>query len=188
MTFNRTTRTINAVAGLELQNRQEVRYIPRLIQQSGVNETLTNAKKWASDNCDQEDEESEAFQDTLVCGIGWLNTTMDYETEPEGQIIVERIDPFEMVVDPNSKKRNFADASWLAHLKQLTKRELLAMWPNATDVMATQFWLDNDNDQHDATEAPFYKNDQSDKTSKSGSYVVVHYQWWERINTIRTAK
>jgi hypothetical protein len=186
VTFNRTGRTINAVVGLELQNRQEVRYVPREISDTGVNETLTNAGKWARDNCDAEDEESEMFQDSVICGVGWTDSLMDYEIDVEGQIIVERIDPLEMVVDPNSKKRNFADARWVAHIKQVTKKELKAMWPNA-DVMPSQFWLDSDTDDHDATEAPFYREDQSDKLPQMGKCVVVRYQWWERVPCISAA-
>lgn len=184
VTFNRCARTVNAVSGYELQNRQEVRYVPREKNDTGVNETLTSAGKWARDNCNAEDEESESFQDAVTCGLGWTDTRMDYEIDPEGQIIDERIDPFEMLVDPYSKKRNFADARWVARVKELSKKELKGMWPDA-DVMSSQFWLDNDTDAHDATEAQFYREDQSDKMPTSGRYVIVEYQWWERVPCIK---
>ena len=60
--FNKVCRTINAVAGLELQNRQGVSYYPRGNEDSGVNDLLTGAAQWVRDNCDAEDEESESFQ------------------------------------------------------------------------------------------------------------------------------
>src|SRR3990167_1544851 len=91
--FNRTARTINAIAGLEVQNRQEVRYIPRGTEDAPVNDLLTGAAKWVMDNCDAQDEESESFQDTLIAGMGWTDTSLDYETNPDGMIIVERDDP-----------------------------------------------------------------------------------------------
>lgn len=181
--FNRIARTINAVAGLELQNRQEVRFIPRQIDPniSELNEILTNAAKWARDQCDAEDEESESFQDNLICGVGWTDTRMDYETDPEGKILIERIDPLEMLVDPCSVKRNFVDARWVAHIKQITKKDFEQMWPNITSNQSI-FWSDNESSPHDATEAPFYNNDQSDKLDKPNMRTVVRYQYWQRVN------
>lgn len=180
--FNRIARTINAVAGLELQNRQEVRYIPRRVEQTNalVSDLLTNAAKWARDNCDAEDEESESFQDNLICGVGWTETRLDYEIEQEGKIIIERVDPLEMLVDPASLKRNFADARWVAHVKQLTKEQFKLLFPNV-DINTNTFWNDSDSSPHDATEAPFYDNDQSDKLDKPNYYTVIRYQYWERV-------
>lgn len=180
--FNRVARTINAVAGLELQNRQEIRYIPRQVdpQVAGYSENLTNAGKWVKEQCDAEDEESESFQDGLICGVGWVETHMDYEQEADGKVIEERIDPLEMMADPDSVKRNFADAKWVAHIRQISKKELREMFPNYEDATPGTFWNDVESDPHDATRAPFYENDQSDKLSKPNTYTLTKYQYWVR--------
>lgn len=128
ITFNRETRTINAVAGLEVQNRQSVVYHPRELQDGGVSDLVTQAAKWARDNCDAEDEESEAFIDSLICGVGWVSTRMDYEVEPEGRIVIERIDPREMGVGP-SKKRNFDDAKYRFRIKKYERDEFEERFP-----------------------------------------------------------
>lgn len=186
VTFNRCPRTINGVAGLELQNRQEIRCNAREKGDAAVSDVLNAALKWARDNCDAENEESEMFQDCLMTGVGWVGTRMEYEEEPEGQIIEERIDPLEMMVDPNSKKRNFADAKWVARIRQMTRREFNANWPNTKDIQPNLFWQDNDsNDEHDATQAPFYNNDQSDKLSQFKNYTVAQIQWWDKVPIVR---
>src|SRR3990167_4475737 len=69
--FNRIPRVINAVAGLELQNRQEVTYMPRTNADLGIADVLTDAANYVRDNCDAEDEESQMFKDCLVTGLGW---------------------------------------------------------------------------------------------------------------------
>ena len=34
---------------------------------------------------DAEDEESDAFRDTLICGMGWLENRLDHERDPDGK-------------------------------------------------------------------------------------------------------
>lgn len=129
--FNRVVRTVNALVGMEVQNRQEVKYFPRELSDGMVSELLTSAAKWVRDSCDAEDEESEAFQDSVTCGVGWTETRLDYELDEEGQIIIERADPFECGVDPSSKKRNFDDSRYRYRIKKYSKAEFEEKYPDA---------------------------------------------------------
>src|SRR5690242_18226984 len=88
ITFNRIGPIVNAVSGQEINNRQEVKYFPRQIGKSGVNEVLTAAAEWVRDECDAGDEESEAFLDAAISGIGWTETRLDYDEDLDGQIII----------------------------------------------------------------------------------------------------
>ena len=110
ITFNRIDPVIDAVAGTEVSNRQEVSYIPREEGDVKKNELYTAAAKWFREQCDAEDEESDAFQDVLTCGMGWTETRLDYEEDEEGAPVVNRIDPFEMFADHSAAKRNFEHA------------------------------------------------------------------------------
>lgn len=186
--FNRIVRTINAVSGVELQNRQEIRYYPRNIDlnqqnpddltDSGYSEILNNAAKWVREQNNAEDEESEAFEDCLISGIGWTETKMDYDTDPEGMIAKDRIDPLQMLVDPNSTKRNFSDARWIACIKDFTKKEAQKMFPGLDNVEAGSFWGDQDGLVHDQQDEWKYINDYSDQIAKIGMVSVIQYQYW----------
>lgn len=181
VTFNRLCRTINAVAGLELQNRQEVRYLPRQNDDGGFSDMLTSAAKWARDLCDAEDEESEMFQDCLITGIGWTETRIDTESSDEPQIKVDRIDPLEMLADPESKKRNFDDARWVARVKHLTKDEFEELFPDAVDTMPSQFWNDDDASLASDDDEDKYRHDESAQTIKNKKTIAVaQYQCWKR--------
>src|SRR6185437_10982446 len=79
VTFNRIQPFVDVVGGLEVNNRQETQYFPRQLGAAGVNELFTGAAKWSRDECDAEDEESEAFRDACICGMGNTQTLMTYD-------------------------------------------------------------------------------------------------------------
>ena len=179
--FNRVGPVIDSVCGTEVNNRQQVQYLPRQVGDSGVNELLTGAASWVRDNCDAEDEESDAFFDVCVCGLGWTETRMDYTDEQEGQILIERIDPLTMRYDPAAKKRNLTDARWVQREEWMTKEEIEATWPEADEMIeGNSLGADDDfNVQpHDATNAWLYAKDAVAYDPKNGKFLVIHHQWF----------
>jgi len=195
ITFNRTGPIIEAVAGSEINNRQEVRYLPRTLDDSGPNEGFSEAARWVRDLCDAEDEESDAFMDTLICGMGWTETRMEYEDDLDGEIKIDRIDPLEMWWDPDSKKRNLADARWLMRVKKLSYSDIEALWPSkAAEVIAKGPW-DKATDEAMGFEANANSPDQYvdsdyeewDIRPDKKKIRVVEYQWWEREAVYRVA-
>src|SRR5579859_3747968 len=82
-------------------------------------ESITDAIKWVRDECDAEDEESEAFIDAVICGLGRTETRLDYETDPDGMIDEDRVDPLEMYWDAYARKRNLTDARHVFHRTEM---------------------------------------------------------------------
>jgi hypothetical protein len=149
--FNRTGTIIDAVSGSEVNNRQEVTFIPRVLgdaQKTGVANLRTAAAKWVRDNCDAEDEESDSFLDVLISGMGFTQTRMDYEEEEEGKVVIERVDPLEMKWDSGARKRNLSDARWFSRKCKYTREEVEAQWPDKADEIAA---MAPDSDDDDAT-------------------------------------
>lgn len=120
--FNRVSPIIDAVGGAEVANRTEARLIPREAGDGRMAEVQNAAIKWVRENCDAEDEESDAFIDVLTCGMGWTEHRLDYDADPDGMIVVERLDPLEMRWDPMARRRNLADKSWVIR-ESLRSRE-----------------------------------------------------------------
>lgn len=183
MVFNRIPRVINAVAGLELQNPQEVCYYPREKGDLAASDILTGASNWVRESCDAEDEESQAFKDMLITGMGFMEARLDYEADPDGMIILERLDPLDILYDPSSQKRNLDDAAWIARQRFYSKKDFFELWPEAEDETSLQFEADPKGMQpHDATLAPWYINDQSSEIERhdADEVEVIQYQYWVR--------
>jgi len=106
MSFNRTAPLVNAVVGSEINNRREVQYIPREEGDALADEILTAAGEWFRDQTSAEDEESDAFEDTVITGMGWTDTRLDFECDPDGAPIVERSQPVQALVNDTAMTRN----------------------------------------------------------------------------------
>lgn len=182
VTFNRLTPLVDSVSGTEINNRQEVRYIPRKMGDIQINEILTGAAKWVRDECDAEFEESHSFMDVIIVGMGWTETKLETDEEPSGNVVIERVDPMEMSWDPGARKRNLADARWIMRVKDVAREDAETMFPDeaSEDLHAAWAMEPIGDEPHDATQAPFYKEDQSGGMTKTTKKVrLAEMQWWE---------
>lgn len=188
--FNRVAPTIEAIAGQEVNSRQEVIYMPREVGDAAANEVLTAAAQWVRDNCDAADEESDAFLDSVICGVGCTETKLSYETNLDGDIIINRVDPLELWPDAHAKKRNYADARNILRAKDYTLTEFEEQWPDAdlaeADSGNTEWGAITPDPTviHDNPQDQYAKNDAG--TAKSVSYIrVVEFQWYDKEDVFR---
>jgi Skp family chaperone for outer membrane proteins len=148
VTFNRVAILIDAVIGYEVNNRQETRYIPRTPGDAKVNELLSEAARYFRDQCDAEFEESDAFRDDIICGMGWTNDRITDERNPDYDLVRDRVDPLRMLWDPSSRKPNLEDARYLIYETSMSKDEARALVPEWDGEYIHADWLGDQSDDN----------------------------------------
>ncbi len=182
--FNRTAPIIDSICGMEVNNRQEVKYLPRTMGDAEENERLTSLADWARDECQAEDEESEAFRDMATCGRGWTETRLDFNEEPTGKIMIERRDPLKCGVDPSSVKANFADARYVWSFEDVDTAEAEAMFDGVKGWALDAGWArtidTTDGGEGNKRDYPDETRPALNDTTRPRSVRIVQIQWWER--------
>lgn len=181
ITFNRVHPIVNSVVGHEINSKQEVRYVPREQGDVKVNELLTESSRWFRDLADADDEDTEAFYHAVVCGMGWTDTTLDYERNDAGEPMMDSPDPLEMYWDCNARKKNLTDAKRRWRVKQLPYSEAREMFPNASysDLHASWASPTGDDSDEDQDEARHYEETDNDAAAQYSDRKVtlVHVEY-----------
>jgi hypothetical protein len=184
--FNRVAPVADSVAGLEVGNRQEIHYYPQQVGSSGKADLLSAAAKFFRAEADTEDEESDAFYDCLVCGLGVTEIRPDYESDPEGSLPTDRLDPLSVFYDPSARKRNLVDRRYCGYVEEMPITEARALFPDAEDEDLHASWAtvtDTERDPHDAD--PLTAYNKGDELTAGGNVArrkvtVVYIEWWDR--------
>lgn len=182
--FNRCGTIIDSISGMEVNNRQEIKFIPRREGSSGVNEVLTGATNWFRDQSNAEDEESDAFRDAVICGMGWTDTRLNFEDDPEGKTEDERVDPLEMYWDTTNKRKNLLGGRFVMRLKRdICLDDAKAMFPDVMEEDLNASWISTGSSgttiKKDPSES--YNTSSSERSgNKSEKVQILEVQWWDR--------
>lgn len=183
-TFNRVASFIRGICGLETSTRNQVQLFAREIEDSGTTDVLNAAIRYVREGCDADDEDSDAFKDMLICGLGWTETLFSTEEAAEGNIVIERVDPLHMRWDAAARKRGLADRRWCAREKYLPFSTIKDVW-GATKAGEVEGMMTTDtevleefsNSPHDATAARNYDSDTLGQTRRKNGVPVVQFQY-----------
>lgn len=174
--FNRMGPIVDAITGYEIGNRREVRYIPREMGDVMPNELLTGAAQWFNDTAYGDYARSAMFTDSIVCGMGWTETRIDYSESPEGQPRIDHIDPMEMSWDRDARNRNLSDAKRIWRTRRIPLAEAKEMFPGyeRRDLHASWSQVQSESDLNRADDVT------TADTDKDGYVTIVQCQYETR--------
>ena len=190
ITMNVVLPVIKAVAGIEVNTRHETIFLPRGMEEGDVvaNESLTQASSWMGDGCGAKFQESQAFQDVLKTGMGWCEERLDYEIEPDGKYIEERLDPLEMWWDASARGQNLVDSRRRWRARKMNIADARAMFPDAMDQDLNCTWaMGVEGKEPKSIEDRRTKTDNSAAYDPKGEVTILQCQWWEREPYARVA-
>jgi hypothetical protein len=190
VTFNIAGKYMDAITGLQINNRQEIRYFPRTNGAAKVNELMTGAVAWCRDLSNMIDEETDGFYDATLTGLGWMEGYIDKDLEPEGVAAGRRVDNMEMLPDPNARQRNLEDARFVIRERLMDHDEYAELFEGYADAVYDENpAVDdkaNDLDTDTGIQVIPSPHDYGDSKGDTGERVtrgkcpVQDYQFWRR--------
>lgn len=184
--LNKIDPTVSAICGSEITNRQEVRYYPRQVSNESAqkNEILTAAAEWVRDECDAGDEESEAFRDCIICGMGWTETRMSYDEDPDGMPVTERVDALEMAWDPSARRPNLTDSRYRRRKRRFSKDEAAERFNIDPEMYGNGRDKESSGPTHNADPEEAYQG-KSEPELRKDEIEITEYQWYELEPRVR---
>lgn len=143
LVMNSILPTINLISGQERASRLGTTYKPRGFDDDRFSQMANMAYRYASDASELPFNVSDAFNDMVICGRGWLGVFMDFmrEDEPLGELKIQRIHPLTMFWDDNAQRYDKQDANYLIWAKWISEDILRIYYPSAMEDVHHGEWL-----------------------------------------------
>lgn len=104
LTINKIISTISNVMGEQIYNRAEISFRPRSGAPAMTSEILTKVFKQVSDNNQLDWKRSDMFADGIITSRGFLDMRMAFDDTLTGDIVIESINPKNVIIDPDADK------------------------------------------------------------------------------------
>lgn len=140
LVINRIKPLINVLSGYQRLNRYDIDFLPRTNDDMQICQVRKGLTKYILDQCDYDAQESQAFVDFTICGLGWLKVGYEYdEMGQDGEAYVKRCDPFGVYPDPEAHEPDFSDAKYICQATWVDKDELIATYPEHEAAIKAQY-------------------------------------------------
>ena len=141
MTFNKVLPQIRLLSGMERQNREELRVFPREGGDVQDADIMTSLVKYVLDENLAPWELTRKSNDVYVCGRGWIRTDITHDENINGDVLIERLNPFSVFWDTMSDKWSGQDMRWVQYGPWMTEDEAKELWPDFADQIDIGDWL-----------------------------------------------
>lgn len=183
--FNRTLTILKAVAGMEINGRHEITFLPEENDDTVVAEILSGTSKWMGQQCDGEDEQSAAFQQCCITGIGVTEARFSFEDKSNGMYVEEMFDCREFYWGRTARKKNLEDAPRMWRVRRMALSDAMQLFPGYSRRQLDASWADVGSDYDRGPRSIEEKRIRDGKNSyldwdDTNEVTIVCGQWWER--------
>ena len=174
---------IDAVRGLQINNIEDVVCKPTGPEDGMIADAATHMIDQLREACDARDEESTAFDDCAICGLGVLECRIDEDGDRTP--ILERLSPLEVGWDSSAKKRNYIDRryDWIA--REIDIHEARAQFPDVADGDLSADWANYRIRPAVADTSGRYPETTNQQDKPRDMVRLLDFQWWERRPMMR---
>lgn len=129
--INRIAPTVDLVVGLQVTQPVDWVAKPVGLDDDGAAQAMSAALKFIARQNNAFNTTIDAYRDSLIYGIGWINTGFhirdaDPRTEP---VQIMRCDPREVRLDPQSKQADISDARYVIWSRRIEFADALRAFP-----------------------------------------------------------
>jgi hypothetical protein len=113
---NRINPIVRAVSGFQIQNRLEIAFTPRKMgeESQGFASMADKGYRFIVKDSGAQYENSRAFKDALVCGVGFVHTRISHDNNLNGEADVNRVFPAFVFWDASARQKNLKDSNWFS--------------------------------------------------------------------------
>ncbi len=143
LTINRLRQFGKQVVNEQRQNRPSIQINP--VGDGADKETaeiFQGIARHIEINSNAEQAYDTAFEHSVIGGFGYFRILTDYfdDKSTDQEIFIERIvNPFTVYIDPSAQKADRSDMQFAFIVRDLTKEQFKARWPNATASSLSDF-------------------------------------------------
>lgn len=161
VTINKIRPMINMLSGYQRNNRNDIDFLPRTNDDAQLCEVRKAMTKYVMDRSNYEICESATFEKGCISGLGWVEVGYEYDEEidGEGEAFVKDVSPFDIYIDPESRKREFEDSKYIIRAKWIDKDKLCEVYPEYKDIILAKIDEYDKNEQEEYNTRLYYQRD-----------------------------
>lgn len=196
--FNKVKPYVNAVRGFMAQNRQKADYSarhPNDEAQEFYSKYSNSYKDYCRQKCHADQIETQQDGDLLICGYGAVETAISYgeghsTTNPNGDLIMGRIDPKSVYWDHTARATNLLDTRFCGYKKTYVLDEALRLFDGSVPEDFETSRLDSEGNKVYYKRGGTYNKIQEIYDVENGKeeLIKVYFHQWYEIEDYYRAK
>jgi hypothetical protein len=194
--FNKVKPYINAVTGFFAQNRRKASYTAQVTDdqaRQAYSDHVNAAADYIRYNANADHFETQQDKDMFICGYGAIDTCLSYgdgyaSTDPNGEIMIGRLDPACVGWDASARAPNLIDAKYVWYKKEYDLQEAMDLLDAEKDDFEPTAPVQGEGrfNPDDGVYTKIY-DDYDWSNRKAGRVNVYYYQWYEIENYWRAS-